>query len=83
MAISGIMALMPSMLPRLVSSDTSVSQALKQASLAEEPKKVMTQSMRMVRLTPTEAADAAPGNRALITSMRIRLKLQMLMPQAM
>ena len=83
MDTSGIMALIPSMWPRLLSSDTSVSQALKQASLAEEPKKVMTQSIIMVTVTPTDAAEATLGTQALITSMRIRLKLQMLMPQAM
>ena len=82
METNGIMALIPSILPRLVSSDTSVSQALKQASLAEEPKKVITQSMTMVTATPTEAADTVAGTSAEITSIRIRLKLQMLRPQA-
>ena len=81
MATSGIMALMPSTLPRLLSSVTSVSHALKQASLAEEPKKVITQSRMMVMLTPTEAAETTVGNSALITSMRTREKLQMEIPQ--
>ena len=80
-ATSGIMALMPSTLPRLLSSVTSVSQALKQASLAAEPKKVITQSMIIVRETPTAAAEATAGNSAWITSRRIKLKLQMVIPQ--
>ena len=79
-ASRGIMALMPSAAPRLVSSVMSVSQALKQASLAVEPKKVMTQSMMITRVTPTAATDS-PGNTAAITSSRMKAKLQMVMPQ--
>ena len=78
----GIMALIPSMLPRLESSEISVSQALKQASLAEDPKKVITQSITMVSPTPKDAAAAALGIQLWITSIRSRLKLQMLRPQA-
>ena len=82
METSGIIALMPSICPRLLWSETSVSQALKQASLAAEPKKVMMQSTAMVSATPTEAAAAVPGIQAPITSIRSMEKLQMLMPQA-
>ena len=57
MLTSGIMALIPSAAPRLVGSVESVSHALKAASLALEPKKVMTQSRMMVRLTPSVAAE--------------------------
>ena len=79
-AISGIIALMPSAAPLFVASVESVSQALKQASFAQEPKKVITQSMMMTRLTPIAAAEAAAGNSAPITSVRIRAKLQMEIP---
>ena len=75
------MALTPSAEPRLVESVASVSHALKQASLAEEPKKVITQSITMTSDTPTEAAEAAMGKIFSITSVRISAKLQMLMPQ--
>ena len=81
MASSGIMALMPSTAPRLVESVESVTQALKAASLAEEPKKVITQSKAMTKDTPTDAAEAAAGNRVLITSVRMRAKLRMDTPQ--
>ena len=73
------MELIPSAAPRLVSFVESVSQALKQASLAAEPKKVITQSMIIVRLTPTEAAEAR-GNSFPMISTRIREKLRMEMP---
>ena len=83
MAMRGIIALMPSAEPRFVASVESVSHALKQASLADEPKNVITQSIIMTRDTPTEAADAAAGNIFSITSVRMRAKLQMDMPQSM
>ena len=44
MAISGITASTVSVRPRLSAAVTSVTQALKAASLAVEPKKVITQS---------------------------------------
>lgn len=82
MAIMGIMALMPSAAPRLVSSVLSVSQALKQASLAVEPKKVMTQSMRMVRLTQTAVTATPAETMGLMTSTRMRAKLRMEIPHS-
>ena len=82
MAIMGIMALMPSAAPRLVSSVLSVSQALKQASLAVEPKKVMTQSMRMVRLTQTVVTATPAETMGLMTSTRMRAKLRMEIPHS-
>ena len=78
----GIMALMPSAAPRLVSSVLSVSQALKQASLAVEPKKVMTQSMRMVRLTQTVVTATPAETMGLMTSTRMRAKLRMEIPHS-
>ena len=42
----------------------------------------MTQSIMMVRLIPTEAADAR-GNSLLITSTRIREKLKIEIPHRM
>ena len=80
MEIRGIMELMPSTAPRLVRSVESVTQALKAASLALEPKKVMTQSMMMTRLTPRAMALAVMGKTASITSTRSRQKLRMLTP---
>ena len=83
MATSGIMALMPSAVPRLVASVLSVSQALKAASLADEPKKVIRQSSTMTSDTPSEAAEAADGNAALIKSSRKSVKPRIEMPQRM
>ena len=50
METSGIMELKPSILPRLLSSPLSVSHALYAASLAVEPKNVMTQSITIVSI---------------------------------
>ena len=83
MATSGIMELMPSAAPRLVWSVLSVSHALKAASLADEPKKVMTQSRMMVSETPTAAAEAAIGKTAEIQSTRKRAKQNTEMPHRM
>ena len=84
-AIRGIMALMPSTAPRLVSSVESVSQALKQASLAEEPKKVMMQSRAMVRVMHSDSAallvDIMGKNRLWTVPSRIRPKPRMEIPQ--
>ena len=63
---SGIIAFIPSAAPRFEESVESVSQALKAASLALEPKKVITQSRMIVRLTPKDAAEAAIGKMWLI-----------------
>ena len=79
----GIMELMPSAAPRLVLSVESVSQALKAASLAVEPKKVMTQSRMMTKETPTAAADVAMGKRAPMMSVFKSIKLKMEMHQRM
>ena len=81
MATRGIMALMPSAPPRLVSSVLSVSQALKAASLAVEPKKVMIQSRTMTRDTPTAAAEAAMGKTDLIQPSFRKMKQRMDTPQ--
>ena len=79
------MALMPSALPRLVASVESVSQALKQASLAELPKKVIRQSSPMVRLMhrPYTGARVETAGKKMfwMVPCRIREKLQMEMPQ--
>ena len=78
----GIMALMPSAAPRLEGSVESVSQALKAASLAVEPKKVITQSKIMVRLMPTVAALTAIPKVLLMISSRRRIKLKMEIPHS-
>ena len=51
MEINGIIELIPSILPRFSLSPLSVSQALYAASLAVEPKKVITQSITIVKVT--------------------------------
>ncbi len=79
-ASMGIMALMPSAAPRLELSVLSVSHALKQASLAVEPKKVITQSMMMVRLMQTVLTATPAETIGLITSVRMRAKLRMEIP---
>ena len=81
--MSGIMALTPSAAPRFVASVESVSHALKQASLAEEPKNVITQSMIITRETPTEAADVVVGMNFSIISVRIMAKERIEIPQSM
>ena len=81
-ATSGIIELMPSAAPRFVSSVTSVSQALKQASFAEEPKNVITQSIIITSVTQTAETEAAAGKIAPITSSRIRQNERMDMPQS-
>ena len=82
-ATSGIMALTPSAAPRLVASVLSVSQALKAASLAVEPKKVITQSRTITSVMPMAEADAAMGKAAWIRSSRSRVKPKMEMPHSM
>ena len=59
---------------KLVELELSVSQALKHASLAVEPKKVITQSIIMTRDTPMEAAEMVIGNKLSITKNGIELK---------
>ena len=84
-ATSGIMALMPSALPRFVSSVLSVSQALKQASFAVEPKNVIMQSNTMTSVTPIDAAfaalSAAEGKSFAIQSTRSAAKHRIETPQ--
>lgn len=70
MASSGMAELTPSTLPRLVSSVTSVIQALKQESFDKLPKKVITQSKMMVRVMPKVAMAAASRARAAETLCR-------------
>ena len=60
MAARGMTASTASTRPRLPSFVTSVTQALKAASLALLPKKVMTQSSTMTRTAPAWAALAGP-----------------------
>ena len=81
-AMSGIMAFTPSAAPRFFSVVESVSQALKAASFAVEPKKVITQSRMMVKEMPTEAALTAAPKRRPITSVRMKAKARMEIPQA-
>src|SRR5574344_1618406 len=81
-ATSGIMELMPSIDPRFVSSPTSVSHALKHASLALEPKKVITQSITITNVTPIEAATVTSDTNSVITSILMNAKLRMEIPQS-
>ena len=80
-ARSGIMALTPSALPRFVSSVLSVSHALKQASLADEPKNVMMQSNTMTSAQPSAAAFATVGKTTPIQSVRRNAKHRIETPQ--
>ena len=82
-ARSGIIALTPSALPRFVSSVLSVSHALKQASFADEPKNVITQSKTMTSMQPSAAALATAGNRTPIQSARRNAKHRIEMPHRM
>ena len=75
MATSGIMASTVSTRPRFSSTVTSVTQALKAASLAVEPKKVMTQS---ITTTSTAAPWAAPARGLLL----MKAKAPMLTPHS-
>ena len=54
-ASSGNISVMPLTVPRFVSSVTFVSQALKLASFAVEPKNVMTQSRTMTAVIASVA----------------------------
>ena len=77
MLTSGIIALIPSAAPRFEESVESVNQALNAASLAVEPKNVITQSIIIVRLTPTVAAETVIPKVLLIISSRRKIKLKM------
>jgi hypothetical protein len=81
MARRGIIALIPSAAPLFELGTDSVSHALKQASFALEPKNVITQSIIIVRLTPTLAAETTEGKRAFIISTLINAKEIIEMPQ--
>ena len=81
MATRGIIAFMPSAAPLLELSTLSVSQALKAASFADEPKKVIRQSRIITREIPTDAAEATIGNTAEMTSSLMRINASMEMPQ--
>ena len=76
-ATRGIMALTPSAAPRLPPEVESVSHALKAASLAVEPKKVMIQSSAIEKDTPIAAADAVMGKSLPMISSRTKTKLKM------
>ena len=75
------MELIPSIEPRLDSSPTSVSHALKQASLALEPKKVITQSIIITSVTPTDAATETSETNCVMISILINAKLKIEIPQ--
>ena len=81
-AIRGIIALIPSALPRLEASVESVSQALNAASLAVEPKNVITQSSIIVKETPKLAAETVKGNSLFIVSIFNAEKLKIETPQS-
>jgi hypothetical protein len=70
-AISGIIELIPSALPLFSEVVTSVSHALKQASLALEPKNVIRQSKMITRVTQIALTLTAVGKIAPIISFLI------------
>ena len=82
-ATSGIIEFIPSAAPLLVSLVESVSHALYAASLALEPKKVITQSSTITSVTASAEADATAGNAALIQSTRRSAKPRIDTPQRM
>ena len=81
-ATSGIIEFMPSALPRFDESVLSVSQALKAASFALEPKNVITQSKIMTSETPILATDTAVGKSAFNTSNLTSEKQSIETPQS-
>ena len=82
-ATSGIIALIPSAAPRLVLSVLSVNHALNAASLAEEPKKVITQSRIITREIATADALVASQTVGSALSARIKQKPRIEMPHKM
>ena len=80
---SGIIELKPSIFPRLPSPPLSVSHALKAASLAAEPKKVIIQSKAMVNVTPRAAACTAPPAIGVRVSTLIKANPKIEIPQTM
>ncbi len=82
MATKGIMELTPSIFPLLPPSPQSVIQALKQASLADEPRKVITQSSTITSVMPKDAAPRALPARGVRKSTRRSAKARMDRPQA-
>ena len=76
----GIIAFIPSAAPLFLELVESVSQALKAASFAVEPKKVITQSSIIAKVTPTEAAETAIGKALLISSCFKNTKLKIEIP---
>ena len=80
-AISGIIEFIPSAFPLSSLVTLSVSHALKHASFADEPKKVITQSIIITSVTQTADADAAIGKSAPIISTLISAKLRIEIPQ--
>ena len=72
MATSGIIELIPSAAPRFWSVAISVSQALKQASLALEPKNVITQSKIITKVMQRAETEVARGKRAPMVSVFIK-----------
>ena len=79
-ASKGIMASTVSVLPRFCGSVTSVIHALKAASFAVEPKKVMTQSI-ITTNTPASITAFAAGNSTLVLCTVIRENAKVVKPQ--
>ena len=77
---NGRAASTPSVLALVDLSVESVTQALKQASLAVEPKKVITQSM-MTAIQPPKATALADGNIFAMVSVFRKAKASNEMPQ--
>ena len=83
MATNGIIELIPSAAPRFVLSVESVTQALKAASFADEPKNVIMQSNIMVSVAPKAAAEVTIGNTEEIISVFKNIKLKIEIPHSM
>ena len=79
-AISGIIAFIPSAAPRLLLSVESVSHALKQASFADEPKNVITQSIIITKVMHIAETDTAVGKIAPTISVLINAKERIEIP---
>ena len=82
MEMSGSVAITDSARPRFVSSVASVSQALKAASLAVEPKKVITQSSTTIITAAADTALAAGKSLAAFSTVT-RPKAAVETPQRM
>jgi len=79
----GIIEFIPSAAPLFVESVESVSHALNAASFAAEPKNVITQSSRMVSVTPSDVTETAMGNNVPNVCVFNATKLNIETPQRM